>query len=566
MKNKAMATVLSAGLLLVLAACSYLAAPELPTQPASPVLDLATVPVTEPPATEAIPPTATATATPEPTPTPATVALWVDPAVPAPVSASVVNGNQVRVVATASEAEAVLRPVSAEQGPEWILVPVVPFPTIPDGVAWEDIVAYWAGQGEGLSYLTRDGSVPSLMVTAPVYQALEALLGRPAEGVPVVVTQPETIVDEAWAQLGTVWGIVPFDELEPRWKVLRLDDVNVLEKGLAERPWPLRMRFGLEGSRAAELSLPQYTNRDETRMTLLAMTGVTAMVRGTAARMDQYGVLYPIEHVAEVMQSADIAHVSNEIPFAVDCPPGNMNQENLVFCSDPDYLEALRHLGTDIVELTGNHFQDWGSEATIYTVGLYDQEGWPHYGGGVDLEDARSPKLIARNGNTFSFMGCNPVGPEYAWAGEDYPGAAPCDFEYMHEQLSVLKDSVNVPIVTWQYWEFYHYPPTPQQQEDFRGMIDAGAKIVSGSQAHHPQAFEFYNGGFIHYGLGNFLFDQMWSLGTRQECIDRHVIYQGRHISTEVLTFMLEDYAQPRPMTPEERAELLESLFVASGW
>ena len=58
MKNKAMATVLSAGLLLVLAACSYLAAPELPTQPASPVLDLATVPVTEPPATEAIPPTA----------------------------------------------------------------------------------------------------------------------------------------------------------------------------------------------------------------------------------------------------------------------------------------------------------------------------------------------------------------------------------------------------------------------------------------------------------------------------------------------------------------------------
>ena len=113
--------------------------------------------------------------------------------------------------------------------------------------------------------------------------------------------------------------------------------MNVLEKGLAERPWPLRMRFGLEGSRAAELSLPQYTNRDETRMTLLAMNGVTAMVRGTAARMDQYGVLYPIEHVAEVMQSADIAHVSNEIPFAVDCPPGNMNQEN-PSCSDPDYL------------------------------------------------------------------------------------------------------------------------------------------------------------------------------------------------------------------------------------
>jgi len=125
---------------------------------------------------------------------------------------------------------------------------------------------------------------------------------------------------------------------------------------------------------------------------------------------------------------------------------------------------------------------------------------------------------------------------------------------------------VNVPIVSWQYEEFYRYSPTPQQQEDFRKMIDAGAKIVSGSQAHHPQAVEFYNNGFIHYGLGNLFFDQMDELGTRQECIDRHVIYNGRHISTEILTFMLEDYAQPRPMTTEERQVLLQSLFSASDW
>jgi len=97
-------------------------------------------------------------------------------------------------------------------------------------------------------------------------------------------------------------------------------------------------------------------------------------------------------------------------------------------------------------------------------------------------------------------------------------------------------------------------------------MVDAGAVIVSGSQAHHPQGFEFYKGAFIHYGLGNLFFDQMWSTGTRQEIVDRHVIYQGRHISTELHTYLLEDYAQPRPMTPEERRELLKAVFKASGW
>ena len=70
----------------------------------------------------------------------------------------------------------------------------------------------------------------------------------------------------------------------------------------------------------------------------------------------------------------------------------------------------------------------------------------------------------------------------------------------------------------------------------------------------------------ILYGLGNLFFDQMWSLGTRQEVVDRHVIYEGKHLSTELLTFMLEDFCQPRPMTADERRDLLTEVFVASGW
>lgn len=53
---------------------------------------------------------------------------------------------------------------------------------------------------------------------------------------------------------------------------------------------------------------------------------------------------------------------------------------------------------------------------------------------------------------------------------------------------------------------------------------------------------------------------------TRWEIIQRHTFYDGRLISTELLTAMLEDYAQPRPMTSSERAVFLEELFTASGW
>jgi poly-gamma-glutamate synthesis protein (capsule biosynthesis protein) len=108
--------------------------------------------------------------------------------------------------------------------------------------------------------------------------------------------------------------------------------------------------------------------------------------------------------------------------------------------------------------------------------------------------------------------------------------------------------------------------PLQNQIESFRGAAEAGAVIVNGSQAHRPQTMEFYAGSFIHYGLGNLFFDQMHSLPLRQEFLDRHVFYAGRHISIELLTALLEDYAQPRPMNPQERAELLAEIFEVSGW
>ena len=53
---------------------------------------------------------------------------------------------------------------------------------------------------------------------------------------------------------------------------------------------------------------------------------------------------------------------------------------------------------------------------------------------------------------------------------------------------------------------------------------------------------------------------------TSWEIIQRHTFYDGRHLSTELLTALLEDYAQPRPMTPAEREVFLIELFEASGW
>ena len=560
---------------LMLAGCAEPTAVPTPTVPLPSPTSSAT-PLPPSPTATPLPPTATPT--PRPTATPKPLALWVDPATPSTLHDLVVASLPGWVAAPAPEKADLRVGPRPSQGPagtlaQWVYALVVPFPTMVDEVKWADVQRFWKGEAGALAEISGDGkTTPTLYLTSETLAVLTSAWGAPGSTAPISATKAAEIVELAWDARPRAWGIVPFDELAPKWKVLTLDGANVLDRALDVKSYPLVVTIGAEGTSADKLATAlankgkMATNRDTEQMTTLVMTGVTALVRGTAAKMEQKGILYPAEKIGAVLKAADIAHISNEIPFASNCPPPDPKQESLVFCSDPSYIELLRAVGADVIELTGNHFQDYGSEATLDTLEMYRKEGWPYYGGGADLEDASKPLVVTNHGNQISFIGCNPVGPEYAWATEDRPGAAPCDFDYMHSEVTRLKLQGVLPIVTWQYWEFYFYEPTPQQQLDFQGMVDAGAAIVSGSQAHHPQAIEFYKDGFIHYGLGNLFFDQMRTLGTRQEMVDRHTIYKGRHISTELLTYMLEDYAQPRPMTAEERTELLTAVFEASGW
>ncbi|MHB1254339.1 MAG: CapA family protein, partial [Candidatus Humimicrobiaceae bacterium] len=143
-------------------------------------------------------------------------------------------------------------------------------------------------------------------------------------------------------------------------------------------------------------------------------------------------------------------------------------------------------------------------------------------------------------------------------------GAAHPAYDIYEGIIRQLKEDGYIVIFTFQHIEVYDYLPVNAQVKDFRRMIEAGADIVSGSQAHHPQAIEFYNKGIIFYGLGNLFFDQMYSNEVRQGIITKHIFYEGRHINTVLITTMLEDYCQPRLTDLPERYNILSHVFAAS--
>ncbi|MBN1285006.1 MAG: CapA family protein [Anaerolineae bacterium] len=529
--------------------------------------------------------TPTATPTPSATPTPAPLRLYIAPGVPGAIQAAftpllstagyraVEDGANPDVRVTLYGGGDAL-PVSAE----WVYAVVAPFPTLADAVAWDDVLRWWAGAGDALDYLSNEGTPPIFFVAPDVLETLTALLGEPAPALPVRVTPGDAVHRAAWEARdagAAAWSIVPFDQLRPEWKVLAVDGWNVIDRRVDLAGYPLAVSVGVYGDESALDAVAndlaargawQPTNRDPNRMTLLTMTGVTALVRATAWRMEAEGVLYPAQDIAAQLQAADILHVSNEVAFTPDCPAPDPTFGTMRFCSSDRYFELLTFLGVDIVELTGNHVNDWGWTPLAETLDRYEAASIGVFGGGRDLEAARAPLIVEHNGNTFAFVGCNPVGPPGAFAADGSPGAAPCDYEALYAQIAELDKQVDIVVATQQYWEFDHPNPTSQQVEDFAALARAGADIVSGSQAHTPQGFAFLDGRFIHYGLGNLFFDQMQALRLREMFVDQHVIYDGRHISTALYTGLIEDYARPRPMTEAERREFLARIFAASGW
>ncbi len=474
------------------------------------------------------------------------------------------SGRPLQMVRQTEGASARLRlvPLSAALDPiaERFYAVVVPFATVADEVSLAEVQARWQGAGAGPLYVTEEAA-----------EDLPAVLGqRAVEAVPA---------DELLARLTDdpdALGIIPFDQLDPRYKVLTVDGVNVLSNQLAPSTYPLAVALTAEGADGARLAsllrgaVQPVTNRNPHKLTTLIMTGVTAMARGTAEKMEQKGYTYPAEVISATLRAADITHVSNEVPFIQGCVVNNTYM-NLILCSDYPYWAALEAIGTDIVGLSGNHVNDFGREGARESLQFYRDHGIPVYGSGLNVEEACAPLRWEHNGNRFAFLATLAFEPQSAWATETEPGA--CYFYDNYDRIVAairnLSREVDIVSVELQYLETYEPFPTPQQVEEFRALRAAGADIVTGVQSHVPQAMEPYGvndpggPGIIVYGLGNLFFDQMWSWETRTGLIARHTIYQGRLISTEILTTVLEDYAQPRWATPEERAEILRRIFAA---
>jgi poly-gamma-glutamate synthesis protein (capsule biosynthesis protein) len=384
----------------------------------------------------------------------------------------------------------------------------------------------------------------------------------------VVSTETERLLNEAWGEHGRSvvtsdahpkdlrlgyrrWSLMPTHAVPQQYKQMTLGGLFPLHEAAADSVLSVPLCLELTDAARERLdgeTLPVVQNIDQDAISLVIMTGVTALTRYTAELMEDKGITYPARSIKKWFTDADYVHVSNEVSFNPECEVTNYPTQK--FCSNDRYIELLEELNVNLVELTGSHLSDYGREWINHSIDMYEERGWHWFGGGRDQDDARKAVLIEHNGNKLAFLGCNAQRTNNTWVRPG-PDVASCDWTRMQWQIRDLREKGYEPILSIQHSEVYRYMPGERLVRDLRRLAKAGASVVIGSQAHVPHPYEFHHDAFVHYGPGNFLFDQVYD-ATQMGAIDRLYFHKGKLLTVEIRPITIADLGRPRPMSRGE--------------
>lgn len=438
--------------------------------------------------------------------------------------------------------------------------------------------------------LQTDHSSQVVQVYVPVtsfYSPRLALTKAELSGLPVYIpSDTDSIVKAglmsslgiAVSQLKTLTGpveelpkdavaFVPLATLSPNVRLISLEGAYYLDSFQAGAVFRQAV---FSDSSLNQLNLNPYPKAD--KVMKVNMTGVTALTRLMIKKLASVkDAAYFGQQIAPFLKQADIVHVSNEVSFNPSC-----SYSDTSFCAPPAMIDALKAIGVNLVELTGNHNNDQGNLNNTDTIKLYQQLGWHTFGGGLNSTEAAKPYIADIKGSKVAFVGYNAADGinSGAIASASTAGGNPYTSDRARQDILSAKQQADFVIVDMQFAECQAYPagfteypicdqPIPNQATVFRGLIDMGADMVIGTQAHQPQTYELYKGKPIYYGLGNLYFEQVQWPGTERGIILSHYFVGGKLLQTRLSPTVYDRNMQTHLMTNADALTFLSRLIDA---
>jgi len=301
---------------------------------------------------------------------------------------------------------------------------------------------------------------------------------------------------------------------------------------------------------------PEVRLRPPAETTLVAV-GDILLGRSLGTLMEATGnYSMAFENMEPQLRAADIAFGNLEGPFCGEPPyPG----EGMVFRVRPAAVAGLVHAGFSALSVANNHFDNGGDACIRFSLAHLRRAGIATAGAGESYEAAHQPAILVRHGVRFAFLGYT-----YAELNDTpeatHPVIAGRHPERVREDVTAALRRADVVIVSLHDGTEYS-PRVARETEEFcHAAIDAGAALVLGHHPHVPQRIEQYQGGWIFYSLGNFVFQQ-YTPPEVQTAVMARVTFSGARIErVEAVPLVIEWHSKPRPARVEEGAFILARL------
>lgn len=420
---------------------------------------------------------------------------------------------------------------------------------------WDGAIGDWAEVGS---------PVPHGVVRVTVGGSAGPMPGERADRDVASIDELANVMD---AERGAL-AFIPCDEIDFRFRTLNVDGTNPIRPGDASSPFRswLQVAPGINVPPETIGKLDEAIEPATDGPTPVSMTwaGDIIIAREVHRRILETGDwAAPFRSIYPELIRADLT-ISNLETSLSDAFETIIYRPNFTFKTDTASIEGLKLAQIDILSRANNHSFNYGIQGMEDTTAVLEAAGILHFGMGHNLEEARRAVVVERGGATYAFLGYNGISAEIDGAGPDWAGTMPLTEESVVEDIQRELAAGHVVIPFFHWGIEYVYDPSEEQRYFAHLAIDQGASLVMGSHPHWVQAVETYKNVPIVYSLGNFIFDQEWSLETKQGMM-AHVWMQGAKVlSLDLAPILIEDYHKPRLMTPDEQWDLLENVWAAS--
>lgn len=284
------------------------------------------------------------------------------------------------------------------------------------------------------------------------------------------------------------------------------------------------------------------------RKRVLIATGDVIPARVVNIQATKYrNFKWPYEQTADILRDADITFINLETPLIKNCPLVN---DGMKFCGDEKNIEGLVFAGVDIASLANNHASNYDINAVASTADLLNSNG-------ILVTGIDGPVYENIKGLTFAFLGYNDI-------SKIQLGMSNAEEDKIQREIAQARQNADIVVVTFHWGAEYRNQPDERQKYLGHLAIDSGADLVIGNHPHWIQPVEIYKGKLITYAHGNFVFDQEWSLKTKQGVVGKYTFYDNQLVDVEFLPLQIENYGQPYFLTDNAKKAILESMKLES--